>query len=70
MDVNGIVIFWRILHRCGLMDEVESSCSNSKEVGDKLLEVPCRPCRLVFSPYAPSDGALVLLQRLNLECFC
>lgn len=38
------------------MDEVGSSSSSSKEVGDKPLEVPWRPRHLVFGPYVPSSG--------------
>lgn len=38
------------------MDEVGSSSSTSKEVGDKPLEVPWRPRQLVFGPYVPSSG--------------
>ena len=49
------------------MDEVGSSCSNSKEVGDKPLKMPWRPRQLVFSPYAPSDGAFAKTQSLSVS---
>ena len=47
-------------------DEIGTSCSNSKEVGDKRSEVSWRPRQLVFSPYAPSDGASAKTRSLSL----
>ena len=48
-------------------DEIGTSCSNSKEVGDKRSEVSWRPRQLVFSPYAPSDGAFAKTQSLRVS---